>query len=104
MTIDVKFCAILTMRYMNKSLMQSCHDYIASHMPPPPKGLIAMRSFHIAPDRGMSLCYFDTNENLNAAFPSMKEFQQSVAANSKRRPMLKKLLHPLNLILVIVKL
>ena len=80
MTGDVKFCAILTMRYMNKSLMQSCHDYIASHMPPPPKGLIAMRSFHIAPDRGMSLCYFDTNENLNAAFPSMKEFQQSVAA------------------------
>ena len=49
-------------------------------MPPPPKGLIAMRSFHIAPDRGMSLCYFDTNENLNAAFPSMKEFQQKVAA------------------------
>ncbi len=80
MTGDVKFCAILTMRYMNKSLMQSCHDYIASHMPPPPKGLIAMRSFHIAPDRGMSLCYFDTNENLNAAFPSMKEFQQRVAA------------------------
>ena len=28
----------------------------------------------------MSLCYFDTNENLNAAFPSMKEFQQNVAA------------------------
>jgi hypothetical protein len=25
-------------------------------------------------------CYFDTNENLNAAFPSMKEPQQSVAA------------------------
>ena len=61
MTGDVKFCAILTMRYMNKSLMQSCHDYIANNMPPPPKGLIAMRSFHIAPDRGMSLCYFDTN-------------------------------------------
>ena len=76
MTSDVKFCAVLTMRYMNKSLMQSCHDYIASHMPPPPKGLIAMRSFHIAPDRGMSLCYFDTNENLNAAFPSMKKVKQ----------------------------
>ena len=28
----------------------------------------------------MSVCYFDTNENLNAAFPSMKEPQQSVAA------------------------
>ena len=79
MTGDRKFCAILTMRYMKKSLMQSCHDYIANNMPPPPKGLIAMRSFHTAPDRGMSLCYFDTNENLNAAFPSMKEFQQSVA-------------------------
>ena len=76
MTNDVKFCAVLTMRYMNKSLLQS----FASHIPPPPNGLIAMRSFHIAPDRGMSLCYFDTNENLNAAFPSMKEFQQSVAA------------------------
>ena len=80
MTSDVKFCAILTMRYMNKSLMQSCHDYIASQMPPPSKGLIAIRSCHIAPDRGMSVCYFDTNENLNAAFPSMKESQQSVAA------------------------
>ena len=81
MTSDVKFCAVLTMRYMNKSLMQSCHDYIASHMPPPPKGLIAMRSIHLAPDRGMSLCYFDTNDNLNATFPSMKEFKQNVYAN-----------------------
>jgi hypothetical protein len=80
MNNDVKFCAILTMRYINKSLMQSCHDYIDAHMPPPPKGLIAMRSFHISPDRGMSIFYFDTNENLNAAFPSMKEFQQNVAA------------------------
>lgn len=60
--------------------MQSCHDYIDAHMPPPPKGLIAMRSFHISPDRGMSIFYFDTNKNLNAAFPSMKEFQQNVAA------------------------
>ena len=41
--------------------------------------LIAMRSFHIAPDRGMSICYFDTNENLNNAFKSLKEFQQNVA-------------------------
>ena len=65
---------------MNKSLTQSCHNHIASQMPPPPKDLIATHSFHTAPDRGMSLCYFDTNENLNAAFPSMKEFQQSVAA------------------------
>ena len=28
----VKFCAILTMRYTNKSLMQSAHDYIDEHM------------------------------------------------------------------------
>ena len=85
MTSDVKFCAILTMRYMNKSPIQSCHDYIASHMPPPPKVLVAMRLFHIAPGRGMSVCYFDTNEKLNAAFLSMKEFQQSVAANLKAK-------------------
>ena len=64
----------------DKSLMQSYYDYIASHMPPPPKCLTSMRLFHIAPDRDLSLCYFDTNENLNAAFPSMKEFQQNVAA------------------------
>jgi hypothetical protein len=49
-------------------------------MPPPLNGLIAMRSFHIAPSRGLSLCYFDTNKNLNAAYPSMKEFQQNGAA------------------------
>ena len=67
MNKPVKFCAILTMRYTNKSLMHSAHDYIDKHMPPQPKGLIAMRSFHIAPDRGMSICYFDTNENLNNA-------------------------------------
>ena len=51
---DVKFCVVLRMRYLNKSLMQSCHDYIDANMPPPPKGLLAMRSFHIAPDRGMT--------------------------------------------------
>ena len=79
MNKPVKFCAILTMRYTNKSLMHSAHDYIDRHMPPQPKGLIAMRSFHIAPDRGMSICYFDTNENLNNAFKSLKEFQQNVA-------------------------
>ena len=77
---NVNFCAVLTMRYMNKALMQSCHNYIDENMPPPPNGLIAMRNFHIAPDRGMTICYFDTMDNLNAAFPHMKEFQQSVAA------------------------
>ena len=77
---QVKFCAILTMRYTNKSLMQSAHDYIDEHMPPPPQGLVAIRSFHIAPDRGMSICYFDTIEYLNYAFPLLKEFQLGVAA------------------------
>ena len=56
-----------------------------SYASPPPKGLVAMRLFHIAPGRGMSVCYFDTNENLNAAFLSMKEFQQPVAANLKAK-------------------
>ena len=77
---DIKFCAILTMRYLNKALMQPCHDYIDANMPPPPKGLIAMRNFHMAPDRGMTIAYFDTMDNLNEAFPFMKEFQQTVAA------------------------
>ena len=68
MNEPVKFCAILTMRYTNKSLMQSAHDYIDEHMPPPPQGLVAIRSFHIAPDRGMSICYFDTNFAFFEAF------------------------------------
>ena len=77
---DIKFCAILTMRYLNKALMQPCHYYIDANMPPPPKGLIAMRNFHMAQDRGMTNAYFDTIDNLNEAFPFMKEFQQTVAA------------------------
>ena len=60
--------------------MQPCHDYIDANMPPPPKGLIAMRNFHMAPDRGMTIAYFDTMDNLNEAFTFMKEFQQTVAA------------------------
>ena len=58
MNQPVKFCAILTMRYTNKSLMHSAHDYIDKHMRSPPKGLVAMRSFHIAPARGMSNLLF----------------------------------------------
>ena len=87
MTGDVKFCAILTMRYMNKSLW-SCHECIASHASAT-KGSSCNAFISHSSRPGMSLCYFDTNENLNAAFPSMKEFQQSVAANSEAKATLK---------------
>ena len=85
MTGDVKILCHLNHAILKQIAYAERHDYIAGHMPPPPKGLIAMRSFHIAPDRGMSLCYFDTNENLNAAFPSMKEFLKALLKNSKQK-------------------
>lgn len=38
-----------------------------------------MRKFHMAPDGGLEIAYVDTIDNHNAAFPFMKELQQSVA-------------------------
>ena len=38
-----------------------------------------MRSFHIAPDRGMSIIWFREQIFLDEAFPKLKEFQQAIA-------------------------
>lgn len=85
MTSGPEFCAFLTIRYLNPLLMGSAHDWIADNMPPPPAGVIRMRSFHIAPDRGMSIIWFDSQENLDAAFPHMKAFQQQIAERFEAR-------------------
>ena len=78
--MDNEFVIIMSIRYMKPSLMAPAHDWAEKNVPKDVPGAHRHRSFHIAPDRGMSIFYFDTNENLNAAFPSMKEFQQNVAA------------------------
>ena len=38
-----------------------------------------MRSFHIAPDRGMSIIWFESQEALDAQLPMIKEFQNILA-------------------------
>ncbi len=42
-------------------------------MPELPWGLIRMRSFHMAPDRGMTIMWFNNQKNLDEAFPGLKE-------------------------------
>ena len=36
-----------------------------------PKGFVASRSFHIAPDRGMSIMWFETQQDLDINFNGM---------------------------------
>ena len=45
-------------------------------MPESPRRIIRMRSFHMAPDRGMTIIWFNSQQNLDAAFPGLKEFQK----------------------------
>lgn len=60
--------------------MGSAHDWVAANQPEQmPQGFQRMRSFHIAPDRGMTIIWFDTQKNLEAAFPFLKSFQNEIA-------------------------
>ena len=80
-----EFCAFLNIRYLNPLLMGSAHDWIAGNMPPMPDGVVRMRSFHIAPDRGMTIIWFDGQDHLDAAFPHLKAFQQQIAERFEAR-------------------
>ena len=62
-----ELCAFLSIRYLNPLPMCSAHDWIADNMPPIPDGVVRMRSFHIAPDRGMTIIWFENQEHLDAA-------------------------------------
>ena len=64
MTEGVEFCAFLTTRYLNSKLMGQAHDWVAANMPELPRGLIRMRSFHMAPDRGMTIMWFNNQKKL----------------------------------------
>jgi hypothetical protein len=86
MSHNIEFCAFLSIRYLNPLLMGSAHDWIDDNMPEEmPKGIIRIRNFHIAPDRGMTILWFDTQENLDAAFPFLKAFQQQIAERFEAR-------------------
>ena len=64
MSQATEFCAFLSIRYLSPLLMGSAHDWIADNMPPISEGVVRMRSFHIAPDRGMTIIWFDNQEHL----------------------------------------
>ena len=86
MSENIEFCAFLSIRYLNPLLMGSAHDWAEQNMPKEmPDGIIRIRNFHIAPDRGMTILWFDTQEHLDAAFPFMKEFQQQLAQRFEAR-------------------
>ena len=82
----IEFCAFLNIRYLNPLLMGSAHDWAEDNMPNEmPDGIIRTRNFHIAPDRGMTIVWFDTQEHLDAAFPFLKAFQQQLAERFEAR-------------------
>ena len=79
MSENVEYCAILSIRYLKPALMGSAHDWVEQNMPLPPQGVLKMRSFHIAPDRGMTIIWFSHKTFLDDAFTKLKEFQQAIA-------------------------
>ena len=44
-----------------------------------------MRSFHVAPDRGMSIRWFEKQEDLDAAFPMVKQVMNDIAQRFEAR-------------------
>ncbi|MCH1482844.1 MAG: hypothetical protein L7W95_03175 [Alphaproteobacteria bacterium] len=84
-TEDVEFVAILTLRYMEPHLMGLAHDWVEQNAPKEIPGATRMRSFHIAPDRGMSIIWFESQEALDAQLPMIKEFQNMLAEKFQGR-------------------
>ena len=80
MTEGLKFCPFLTTRYLISKLMGPAHDWVAANMPELPRGLIRMRSFHMAPDRGRTIMWLNNQKNLDDAFPRLKEFQKALSS------------------------
>ncbi len=77
---ELYFCSILSIRYLNPKLMGPAHDFVEHNVPKDmPKGFVASRSFHIAPDRGMSIMWFETQQDLDNAIPFLKDFQNKLA-------------------------
>ena len=79
-SIELYFCAILSIRYLNPKLMGPAHDFVENNAPKEmPKGFVSSRSFHIAPDRGMAILWFKTQEDLDNALPMLKDFHNKLA-------------------------
>ena len=60
--------------------MGPAHDFVENNAPKEmPKGFVSSRSFHIAPDRGMAILWFKTQEDLDNALPMLKDFHNKLA-------------------------
>jgi len=87
---SVEFVIIMTMRYMNPALMGLSHDWAEQNAPKEVPGAHRMRSFHIAPDRGMTIIWFNNQEDLDAAFPVIKQIQNDLAEKFEGRAEIQK--------------
>ena len=90
MSEKVEFVIIMTLRYMNPALMGLAHDWAEQNAPKEIPGAHRMRSFHIAPDRGMSIVWFNDQGALDAAFPIIKQVQAKIAEKFEARAEIQK--------------
>ena len=85
MSNPVEFVIIMSMRYMNPALMGLAHNWAEENTPNEIPGSHRMRSFHIAPDRGMSIVWFKSQDDLDAAFPMIKQVMNDMAQKFEAR-------------------
>ena len=71
--MENQFVIIMLIRYTKPSLMAPAHDWAEKNVPRDIPGAHCHRSFHIAPDRGMSILYFKDKADLDAALPMVKD-------------------------------
>jgi hypothetical protein len=90
MSESVEFVIIMSMRYMDPALMGPAHDWAEKHAPSEVPGAHRMRSFHIAPDRGMTVIWFNSQEALDAVFPTIKQIQAELAERFQGRAEIQK--------------
>jgi hypothetical protein len=75
---------------MNPSLMGLAHEWAEKNAPKEIPGSHRMRSFHIAPDRGMSMIWFKNQEDLDSAFPMVKQVTNDMAQRFEARAEIQK--------------
>ena len=85
MSNPVEFVIIMSMRYTNPALMGLAHNWAEENTPNEIPGAHRMRSFHIAPDRGMSILWFKSQDDLDAAFPMIKQIMNDMPQKFEAR-------------------
>ena len=90
MSKPLEFVIIMSMRYLNPSLMGLAHGWAEENTPDQIPGAHRMRSFHIAPDRGMSIMWFADQNDLDAAFPMVKQVMNDMAQRFEARAEIQK--------------